>query len=79
MLNGHTCLATMDRFLTLPVLSNSRTVPLGASSAVAVVIVTASQSEHNEARASPLNPNVVIDVKSVNSLSLEVWCFNPCK
>lgn len=72
-----TCLATLALlFLSLPVFSNSRTVPIGASLAVAVAMVTPSHNAHNDDSASPLKPNVRTVERSSNVASFEVWCFN---
>ena len=59
-----------------PPLLNTRMVPIGACVAVAVVTVTLSERAHREERASPRNPNVRTEVRSVKDASLDVWCFN---
>jgi hypothetical protein len=51
-------------------------VPIGACVAVAVVTVTLSERAHREERASPRNPNVRTEVRSVKDASLDVWCFS---
>jgi hypothetical protein len=61
--------------LTRPFLSNWMTVPVGVSSAVAVVISTDSERPQREERASPLNPNDRTEVRSAKVVSLEVWCL----
>ena len=61
--------------LTLPVRSNSITVPTGASAAVAVVTETEWARAQREERASPRKPKVVTDSRSEKEASLEVWCL----
>lgn len=73
----HTCLAVLpDLLFNLPVLSNSNTVPIGASFEEAVVRVTLSDNAHREDKASPRNPNVSIAERSSKEDILEVQCFN---
>ena len=50
-------------------------MPIGASSAVAVVTVTLSASAHSDDSASPRNPKVDTVSRSENDASLDVWCF----
>ena len=50
---------------------------MGASADVAVVMVTRSDSAHNEEIASPRNPKVCTDLRSSNTFILEVWCLRP--
>ena len=72
----HTCLATVLFVLTFPVESMIRLVPLGDVEEVAVITVTFSQSAQSEERASPRKPKVDIVVRSTNSSSFDVKCFN---
>ena len=72
-----TCRAARPLLLvSLPCLSNSSIVPIGASGAVAVKIVTEFDRAHSDERASPLKPKVLTDVKSANVVNFDVWCFN---
>jgi len=47
-------------------------VPIGACAAVAVVILTLSESAQREERASPRNPNVRTEVRSEKEAILDV-------
>jgi hypothetical protein len=49
---------------------------MGAWAAVAVVMLTLSESAHREERASPRKPNVRTEVISEKEASFDVWCFN---
>lgn len=72
----HTVLATVSSALmTLPALSNLILVPTGASSRVAVMTSTDSQSAHSELSASPRKPSVRTESRSLKVLSLDVWCL----
>jgi len=71
--HDHTCLATLElEFISLPFLSISSMVPIGASLAVAVVRVTPSLRAHKEDNASPRKPKVKTVERSSKAASLEV-------
>ncbi len=55
------------------------TVPTGASEAVAVVTDTDSARAQREESASPLKPNVATLSRSLNEVSLEVWCLSAAR
>ena len=59
----------------MPILSNSKIAPLGASEDIAVVAVTDAANAQIEESASPLKPNVVTDWMSSKVDNLDVWCF----
>lgn len=68
-----TCRAARPLLLvSLPCLSNSSTVPIGASDAVAVKTVAEADSAHSEESASPLKPKVLTEVRSVNDDNFDV-------
>jgi hypothetical protein len=49
---------------------------MGVWAAVAVVMLTLSESAHREESASPRKPNVRTEVRSEKEASFDVWCFN---
>ena len=67
-----TFLATVLLFLTRPLVSMVNEAPTGAVSEVAVQIDTSSLRAQSEERASPLKPNVRIELRSEYVSSFDV-------